>query len=87
MLGVIAKSLQNYIAESKKSDQKSSQKSDQKLLKLIEKNNTITIAQMCDRLQMSESGVKKILSKLKAQNKLQRKGSLKAGNWEIMVDI
>lgn len=84
MLGVIAKSLQNYITESKKSDQKSSQKSDQKLLKIIEKNSTITIAQMCDMLQMSESGVKKILSKLKAQNKLQRKGSLKAGHWEIL---
>lgn len=86
MLEIIAKSLKSYITESKKSDHKSIQKSDQKILELIRRNKEITIMQMCDKMQMSESGIKKILTKLKSENKLKRVGSLKAGHWEI-VDL
>lgn len=83
MLEIISKSLKIYIDESKKSDQK--------ILKLIALNREITIMQMCNELNMSESGVKKIISKLKNEHKLNRVGSLKAGYWEIcetkMVNI
>jgi len=87
MLEIIVKSLRVYIEESKKSDQKSSLKSDQKILKLMKQNKEITIIQICDKLQMSESGVKKVIKKLKDENKLQRVGSLKSGHWEIVDEI
>lgn len=86
MLEIIVKSLRAYIEESKKSDQKSSLKSDQKILQLMKQNKEITIMQICDKLQMSESGVKKVIKKLKDDNKLQRVGSLKSGHWEIIIN-
>ena len=84
MLDIIIKALKDYIKDSKKSDQKGNQKSDQKILTLIKKYNTITIAQLCNKTKLSQSGVKKIIKKLKDENKLRRVGSLKAGQWEII---
>ncbi|MGB3961866.1 MAG: Fic family protein [Sulfurimonas sp.] len=84
MLKIIVKSLEIYIDESKKSDQKSDKKSDQKILNLINKNREITIMQMCQKLQMSESGVKKVIAKLKKEQLLKRIGSLKSGHWEVI---
>jgi Fic family protein len=84
MLKIIVKSLEIYMNESKKSDQKSNQKSDQKILNLINKNREITIMQMCQKLQMSESGVKKVIAKLKKEQLLKRIGSLKSGHWEVI---
>ena len=83
MLEIIAKSLNDYIIESKKSNQKSNQKSNPKILSLIKKNNHITINELSDKTKLSQSGVKKILKKLKDENKLMRVGSLKGGKWEI----
>jgi Fic family protein len=84
MLEIILKSLQEYIKESSKSNQKSNQKSDQKILLLMKQNSKITIRQISSKLEMSESGVKKVIQKLKSQNKIKRIGSLKAGYWEII---
>jgi len=84
MLEIILKSLQEYIKENSKSNQKSNQKSDQKILLLMKQNSKITIKQICSKLEMSESGVKKVIQKLKSQNKIKRIGSLKAGYWEII---
>lgn len=86
MLEIITQSLKEYIAESKKSDQKSSLKSDQKILDLIMQDNKITIMQICQQLGMSESGVKKVIKKLKDENRVQRVGSLKGGCWEVLED-
>lgn len=86
MLEIILKSLQEYIQESAKSDQKSKQKSNQKILALMKQNSQITIAQICSKLDMSESGVKKVIKKLKDEDKIKRVGSLKAGYWEIVSD-
>ena len=83
MLEIISESLQDYIEESKKSNQKSNQKSDQKILLLMNKNNEITIKEICSKLNMSESGVKKVIKKLKDENKIKRVGSLKAGHWKV----
>jgi predicted HTH transcriptional regulator len=33
---------------------------------------------------MSESGVKKVIKKLKDENKIERLGSLKAGHWKVI---
>ena len=79
MLEIITQSLKEYIKESKKSDQKS----DQKILDLIMQDNKITIMQICQQLDMSESGVKKVIKKLKDENRVQRVGSLKGGYWEV----
>lgn len=84
MLEIISKSLQEYIKESSKSDQKSRQKSDQKILTLMQKNREITISEICSKLSMSESGVKKVIKKLKDENRIKRVGSLKAGYWEVI---
>jgi Fic family protein len=87
MLDIIYQTLKLHIKESEKSDQKSSLKSDQKILSLIKDNNQITIKEICNSIGMSESGVKKVIKKLKDSNILKRVGSLKAGHWEIIDEI
>ncbi len=84
MLEIIKHSLQEFLNESQKSDQKSNQKSNQKILDLILKDNKITIMQICKKLDMSESGVKKVIKKLKDEKRLQRVGSLKGGSWQVL---
>ncbi len=66
-----------------KSDQKSSLKSDQKILALIKKNSKLTIRKICDSTGLSESGVKKVIKKLKDEGALVRVGALKGGYWEV----
>ena len=84
MLEIISQSLHEYIKESKKSDHKGNQKSDHKILTLMRYDKSITIQEICSKLEMSESGVKKVIRKLKDEHKLMRIGSLKAGYWEVV---
>ncbi len=79
MLEIITQSLKEYVEESKKSDLKS----DLKILDLIMQDNKITIIQICQQLGMSESGVKKVIKKLKDENRVQRAGGTR-GHWEIL---
>jgi predicted HTH transcriptional regulator len=79
MLEIITKSLNGYIKESKKSNQKSNQI----ILLLIKENNHIAINELSEKTKLSQSGVKKILKKLKDENRLIRVGSLKGGHWQI----
>jgi Fic family protein len=83
MLEIIAKSLKDYIKESSKSNQKGNQKSDQKILSLIKKNSLITIKELCQKTKLSESGVKKVIKKLKDEGLLIRVGGLKGGHWKV----
>ncbi len=87
MLEIIAKSLKDYIKESSKSNQKSSQKSDQKIVSLIKKNSIITIKELSQKTKLSESGVKKVIKKLKDEGLLIRVGGLKGGHWEVVDKI
>lgn len=66
-----------------KSDQKSNYKSDQKVLALMNENSKITIYELMEKLSMSESGIKKVIKKLKEEKRLTRVGSLKSGYWEV----
>lgn len=66
-----------------KNIEKSNQKSNQKILFLIAENPKITIAELIGMTGLSESGVKKVIAKLKNDGKLSRVGSLKGGEWEI----
>lgn len=83
MLGSILQSLKQFLKQNAKSDQKSSLKSDQKILVLIKKDSKVTIREICDSTGLSESGVKKIIKKLKDEGTLIRVGALKGGHWEI----
>ena len=81
ILEIIFKSIQTTL----KSDQKSNYKSDQKILVLMQENSKITIYELMEKLSMSESGIKKIIKKLKDENIISRVGSLKSGYWEVKV--
>ena len=87
MLEMIYKSIQTTLKSDQKSnyksDQKSNYKSDQKVLALMKENSKITIHELMEKLSMSESGVKKVIKKLKDENIISRVGSLKSGHWEI----
>jgi Fic family protein len=83
MLENILQSLKQFIKQEAKSDQKSSQKSDQKIIALMRKNNKVTIKEISESTGLSESGVKKIIKKLKDDGTLVRVGSLKGGYWEV----
>ena len=81
MLEMIYKSIQTTL----KSDQKSNYKSDQKVLALMKKNSKITIYELMEKLSMSESGIKKVIKKLKDEAIISRVGSLKSGSWEVKI--
>ena len=83
MLDIILKSLKEFLETDTKGNQKGNQKSNQKILSLIKKDNKITIKQICEKTKLSESGVKKVIKKLKEEEKLVRVGSLKGGHWEV----
>ena len=84
MLTSIHLAVKRFLKEYNKSDQKSSQKSDQKILNLMRQDNTITIKELMLRLDMSESGIKKVIRKLKQEGKITRIGSAKGGHWEVL---
>ncbi len=50
---------------------------------LIKKNSKVTIREICDSTGLSESGVKKVIKKLKDEGALVRVGALKGGHWEV----
>ncbi|DAB31518.1 MAG TPA: cell filamentation protein Fic [Sulfurospirillum sp. UBA11407] len=79
MLEMILESIKNTL----KSDQKSNYKSDQKVLALMKENSRITIYELMEKLSMSESGIKKVIKKLKNEGLINRLGSLKSGYWEV----
>ena len=68
MLEMILESIKSTL----KSSQKSNLKSDQKILNLIQENNNITINELCKIISMSESGIKKVIKKLKDEKKIKR---------------
>ncbi len=75
--------LQEYQKSDQKSDQKSTLKSDQKIYELMSQDSTITIQELALRLDMSTSGIKKMISKLKKEEKIVRVGSAKGGYWKV----
>ena len=80
---ITLKILKLLIQTTLKSDQKSNYKSDQKVLALMKENSKIIIYELMEKLSMSESGIKKVIKKLKDENIISRVGSLKSGHWEI----
>lgn len=85
MLKIILESLQNIYKSNHKSSYKSNHKTYQ-ILSLMKENATITIKELAEILSMSESGIKKIIKKLKDKGSIHRLGSLKSGYWEVRDD-
>jgi len=67
--------------KSTESGQKSRLKSGQKIVELMRKNPSITIAELVSELGMSRSGISKQIAKLKADGVIEREGSDKSGQW------
>lgn len=65
------------------SELKSRQKSGLKIVELMRKNPSITIAELVAELGMSRSGVNKQIAKLKAEGVIEREGSDKSGQWRV----
>jgi len=80
MLESIHMAVKSFVKEYKKSNLKSNQK----IYKLIQQDSSITIKELALRLEMSESGIKKALNKLKNEGKVVRKGGAKGGRWEVL---
>ena len=53
------------------------------IIKLLEEDKHITIAQMAQKLNVNDKTIKRDITKLKDENKLIRLGSLRSGYWEI----
>ena len=68
----------------KESGQKSRLKSGQKIVELMRKNPSITIAELVAELGMSRSGVNKQIAKLKAEGVIEREGADKGGYWVVI---
>ncbi len=68
----------------RKSDQKRTGRSDQKIWEIMKELPGVTIAELMDALDMSESGVKKIIRQLKDANLIRRVGPDKGGHWEAV---
>ena len=80
MLENILQSLKQFL----KQEAKSNQKSNQKIIFLIKKNPKVAIREICEATRLSESGVKKIIRKLKDDGIIVRVGTLKGGYWEVV---
>lgn len=65
------------------SNRKSSQKSDQKVLSIMRELPTVTIQELMNALNMSESGIKKVIRRLKEASLIRRQGSDRSGYWQV----
>ena len=77
--------LMQALQEIEESSQKRNQKSNQKILAAMRKNPLITIRELQDETGLSESGVKKVIRKLRNDGQIRRVGGTKGGHWECSV--
>ncbi len=62
-------------------------KSELEVLQLLKERPTLTRAEVALLTGLSESGVKKIISSLKSNGWLERKGSNKSGHWLVVYKL
>jgi len=65
-------------------NQKTSEKSSEKMIRLIKADTQITIKELAEQLKISTRAIEKNISKLKAENRIERIGSDKGGHWKII---
>ena len=64
--------------------EESMEKTSEKILRLIEKNNAITILELAKMIGLTTSAIEKQIYKLQNENILERIGSDKSGHWRIL---
>ena len=64
--------------------EESMEKTSEKILRLIEKNNAITILELAKMIGLTTRAIEKQIYKLQNENILERIGSDKSGNWRIL---
>ena len=52
----------------------------------MKKNRDITIMELSDILEVTDKTIKRDITKLKDEKRVQRVGSLKSGYWEVLDD-
>lgn len=63
---------------------KSLTRTEQNILNLISDNPNITISDICNKLKLSDSGVRKNLASLRKKSVIERVGANKNGYWKII---
>jgi len=54
------------------------------ILNLLQNNNTISIRELAEQLNMTAKTIQRDLDKLKSQNLIRRIGPDKGGQWEVI---
>lgn len=75
------------LLEMDESNRKSNQKSNQKILDAMRESSGISIRELQEITGLSESGVKKIIRKLREDGIVKRVGGAKGGHWEVLQNI
>ena len=75
------------LLEMDESNQKSNQKSNRKILDAMRESSQISIRELQEITGLSESGVKKIIRKLREDGIVKRVGGAKGGHWEVLQNI
>ena len=75
------------LLEMDESNQKSNQKSNRKILDAMRESSRISIRELQEITGLSESGVKKIIRKLREDGIVKRVGGAKGGHWEVLQNI
>lgn len=70
-----------------KSTGKNTEKSTEKILLYIRKKPTITIAELCEVMGMSDKGIRKNINVLKQKGILVRVGPDKGGHWNVVEPL
>ena len=83
MLQCLLKALQ----EVSESNQKSNLKSDQKIVEAMRACPGISIRELQEMTGLSESGVKKVIRKLREDGSVKRDGGAKGGQWEVLENL
>ncbi|MCK5820358.1 MAG: winged helix-turn-helix transcriptional regulator [Bacteroidales bacterium] len=60
------------------------EKTREKIVRLVQRNNTITTKELAGIIGVSEKGIEFHISRLKSENILKRVGPDKGGHWEII---
>ena len=79
--------LLDALQEMKESNQKSNRKSNRKILEIMQMKPEVSIRELQEMTDLSESGVKKIIRKLKEAGSIRRVGGAKGGYWEVLTEL
>lgn len=79
----VTKGFQGVAKTFGESSGKSSEKSSEKILYYMKQNPSITIAELCKVIGLSDKGVRKNINKLKECGRLTRVGPDKGGWWKV----